>query len=62
MLNKVEDLRSLGTGMYRLEFTNEDYEYTKQVIKAHKKVLQNGETTDFVPNEETTKGHFYRGV
>jgi putative protease len=61
MLNKADDVLSLGAGMLRLELTTESFEESKRLIEEHKDVLLNKKSVSFIP-EEQTKGHFYRGV
>lgn len=55
-----DELSSLGTKEYRLDFTVEDYKETREILEAYKETFFNNGMVHF--NESYTKGHLKRGV
>jgi U32 family peptidase len=56
LIPHLDELRSLGIGSLRLDFVDEDYEETQNILKAYKAGKWQGEYTNF------TRGHYKRGV
>ena len=63
ILNLINDLDKLdGINIFRLSFTLEDYETTKNIIASFKNKL-NGIEPDFTCDKETdTRGHFNKEI
>lgn len=67
ILNKKDDILSLNSNMLRLDFTTEDGETTRAVIREHINVIQknmplSNKFKDYMKKINATGGHFYRGV
>ncbi len=61
MADKIKDLKKSGIEIIRLDFYDEDYLKTKEIIELYKKAISGGVAES--PEENTfTRGHFYRGV
>ncbi len=60
MADKTDDIIKINPDSLALIFTIEDYNTTKEVVKAYKNALA-GKTTQNSFNK-ITRGHFYRGV
>ena len=59
--DKIKDLKKSGIEIIRLDFYDEDYLKTKEIIDLYKKAISGGVAES--PEENTfTRGHFYRGV
>ena len=60
---KKEKAEKLGVEAYRLSFTTETEKETEKIARAFVEVYLRGQKPDgWMQTEETTKGHFQRGV
>nr|WP_317332767.1 DUF3656 domain-containing protein [uncultured Romboutsia sp.] len=70
MLDNLYELHEIGINMIRLDFTLEDKDTVKEVIKAHQEVLANDyrlgskatKLYNKLDSKGTTSGHYYKGV
>ena len=61
--HKKEKAEKLGVEAYRLSFTTETEKETEKIARAFVEVYLRGQKPDgWMQTEETTKGHFQRGV
>lgn len=56
LIPHIEELKGLGVSSFRMDFVDENYEETLNVLKAYKAGKWQGEYTNF------TRGHYKRGV
>ena len=62
-LKEKEKAEKLGVKAYRLSFTTETQQETEKIVRAFVDVYLRGQKPDGqMQTEETTKGHFQRGV
>ncbi|MDY3927915.1 MAG: U32 family peptidase [Clostridia bacterium] len=61
MADKLNDLRNIGIRYMRLDFTVEDYDETRKIIKEYKDAFYNGIVKQRKENT-FTRGHFYKGI
>lgn len=65
ILNNIEDIENTDTDVFRLDFTIESGELTREVVKAHIEAIEeNMYSADKIYErfDNITTGHFYRGV
>ena len=63
ILKKFDEIKKAGFGYARLEFSVESYKDTLEIAKEHISVIEKGnKVRDIVELENTTGGHFNRGV
>ncbi len=63
LLKEKEKAEKLGVEAYRLSFTTETEKETEKIVRAFVEVYLRGQKPDgWMQTEETTKGHFQRGV
>ena len=63
LLKEKEKAEKLGVKAYRLSFTTETQQETEKIVRAFVDVYLRGQKPDGqMQTEETTKGHFQRGV
>ena len=63
LLKEKEKAEKLGVEAYRLSFTTETEKETEKIARAFVEVYLRGQKPDgWMQTEETTKGHFQRGV
>ena len=63
LLKEKEKAEKLGVKAYRLSFTIETQQETEKIVRAFVDVYLRGQKPDGqMQTEETTKGHFQRGV
>jgi putative protease len=56
LIPHIEELKGLGVSSFRMDFIDENYEETLNILKAYKARKWQGEYTNF------TRGHYKRGV
>ena len=62
-VKEKEKAEKLGVKAYRLSFTTETQQETEKIVRAFVDVYLRGQKPDGqMQTEETTKGHFQRGV
>lgn len=70
MLDNLYELNDIGVNIFRLDFTLEDAEITKEVVQAYIEVLKNNYRLGSKAQKLYSKleqigvgaGHFYKGV
>jgi putative protease len=68
MIDHLEDIYNSGVNVFRLEFTFEEENFIREIVKAYIDIIDNdfeGNDSDMYErliNEGITKGHYLRGV
>lgn len=68
MIDHLEDMYNVGISTFRLEFTFEEEDFIREIVKAYIEIIDNdfevqdNEMHEKLINEGITKGHYLRGV